>query len=387
MYSFSFATATGTFFGYLGYDQVCSLAGEAQDAKRNLPRAILWVLAGVTTLYMTATLALTGMRPYADISPVSGFPSAFRDVNAIVASQITAMGEIVTLPIVILTCLMAQPRLMYGMSVDGLLPPMFQQVDTKGTLVNGTIVAGAIMTLVAAFIPFVKLNDMISGAVLLALNMTDSSVILLWHMNEDEEEESSSTSTDMNNPNHSSSTSSSSWTSSSSLANRLMLCFHIAALVASVSFSWFSDSLIGLIVGVVAIAIDIFACYALWRWCPRAKVFGGRHRYHYHQDELKIVDEGYFECPFVPALPCFAILCNWYLIAQLDFLGVTFLLGFLLLATIYYFAYAAKHSVGNNIGWEVHPAPSNEYISDGIELQETNNHQNHAPVPLTSRAR
>lgn len=259
------------------------------------------------------------------------------------------------------------------MSIDGLLPPMFQQVDAKGTLVNGTIVAGAMMTLVAAFIPFAKLNDMISGAVLLALNMTDSSVILLWHMNDDDEEEESPSS------------SSSSWMQSSSLANRLMLCFHIAALVASISFSWFSDSWSGLILGAVAIAVDIFVCYALWSWCPRAKVFGGRHRYHYHQDELKIVDEGYFECPFVPALPCFAILVNWYLIAQLDFLGVAFLMGFLLLATIYYFAYAANHSVGNTIGWVVHPAPSDD--SDGIELQETNNHQNHAPVPLTNRAR
>jgi amino acid transporter len=372
-------TATGTFFGYLGYDQVCCLAEEAQDAKRNLPRAILWVLAGVTMLYITATLALTGMQPYGDISPVSGFPSAFRDLGATLASQITALGEVVTLPIVILTCLMAQPRLFFGMSVDGLLPPMFQKVDDKGTLVYGTIVAGVVMTVVATFIPFEKLNDMISGAVLLALNMTDSSVILLWHMNEQDEtgESSSSSATSTTNMNNLSDSSSS---SSSSLANRLMLIFHTAALVASTSFSHFSNNWIGRFVGVVAIAIDIFACFALWRWCPRAEVFGGRHRHHYHQEEIKIVDEGYFECPFVPALPCFAILVNWYLIAQLDFLGVAFLLAFLLLATIYYFAYAARHSVGNTTGWEVHHAPSflDDTRSDGIELQN-------APAPLVSR--
>jgi amino acid transporter len=105
---------TLTFFYFLFVIQVCCLAEEAQDAKRNLPRAILWVLAGVTALYMTATLALTGMQHYDEISPVSGFPSAFRDGGAIVASQITALGEIATLPIVILTCLMAQPRLMVG---------------------------------------------------------------------------------------------------------------------------------------------------------------------------------------------------------------------------------------------------------------------------------
>lgn len=114
MKSISLYYSTGQSLSILNwlYDQVCCLAEEAQDAKRNLPRAILWVVTGVMALYMTATLALTGMQPFADISPVSGFPSAFREGGAIVASQITAMGEIATLPIVILTCLMAQPRLM-----------------------------------------------------------------------------------------------------------------------------------------------------------------------------------------------------------------------------------------------------------------------------------
>ena len=55
-----------------------ALAGEAIDAKRNLPRAIIGVLIGVMTLYISSTLFLCGMQSYEDISPVSGFPNAFR---------------------------------------------------------------------------------------------------------------------------------------------------------------------------------------------------------------------------------------------------------------------------------------------------------------------
>lgn len=42
--------------------------------------------------------------------------------------QITAIGELVTLPLVVLVSFMAQPRLLYAMAKDGLLPGMFAEV-------------------------------------------------------------------------------------------------------------------------------------------------------------------------------------------------------------------------------------------------------------------
>lgn len=50
--------------------------------------------------------------------------------------QITAIGELVTLPLVVLVSFMAQPRLLYAMAKDGLLPHMFAEVlDTVPTYV------------------------------------------------------------------------------------------------------------------------------------------------------------------------------------------------------------------------------------------------------------
>lgn len=96
-------------FSYLGYDQVCGLAGEAVNPKRNLPLAIFITLIFVTAVYMVASLVLTGMQSYEDISSVSGFPAAFYARNVNVAAQITALGEIITLPLVILITMMIQP--------------------------------------------------------------------------------------------------------------------------------------------------------------------------------------------------------------------------------------------------------------------------------------
>ena len=314
--------ATGTFFGYLGFDQVCCLGGEVKDPKRNLPRAILGVLLGCAVLYVVATLALTGMIPYDQISPISGFPDGFRTIGAHTAAQITAVGEIATLPIVILVTIMAQPRLQYAMAVDGLLPSIFQDVDAQGNLFSGTCIAGGIMTLVAAFIPFEYLNDMISCAVLCALSLTSTSVVMLWHEPAHDPE--------------------------SPLTCHLLMVFHAAALVGSLSLTHLGGA--GNILTALCALTMMGTCFAVYKHCPRVSVFGGRRKNHYHEDEL-VREKGYFQTPLVPFLPCLAIAMNWYLIAQLDLLGVSLLLGFLVLSVLYYFLYAQYHSIGNTRGW------------------------------------
>ena len=138
--------ATSSFFGYVGFDEICCLAGESINPQRNIPLAIVITLGCVTFLYVVAALALTAMQPYDEISGVSGFPVAFDDRGYPVAAHLTAVreqlehlrlvclfnsksfdplsllmkfGEVFTLPIVVLITLMAQPRLFYAMAVDG----------------------------------------------------------------------------------------------------------------------------------------------------------------------------------------------------------------------------------------------------------------------------
>ena len=105
------------------------------------------------------------------------------------------------------------------MAVDGLLPSIFEDIDSDGNLFTGTCIAGGIMTIVATFVPFENLNDMISCSVLCALSLTDTSVIMLWHE-------------PANDPD-------------SPLTCHLMMIFHAAALVGSLSLSHWSDEPLG----------------------------------------------------------------------------------------------------------------------------------------------
>ena len=54
--------ATTSFFGYLGYDEVCCVAGEAIDPTRNVPKAVMMTIMGAAVLYFFASTALTGMQ-------------------------------------------------------------------------------------------------------------------------------------------------------------------------------------------------------------------------------------------------------------------------------------------------------------------------------------
>ena len=312
--------ATGTFFGYLGYDQVCGLAGETISPKRNLPMAVLLTLGSVTVIYMTATLVLTGMQPAADISSVSGFPAAFHAKGANIDGQITALGELVTLPIVILVTVMIQPRLQYAMAEDGLLPAFFKQIDAHGNLRNGTLASGSLFILISSTIPFEHLNNIITCGVLTALSLSDSSLILLWHEAPDPE---------------------------SNRGHFLILAFHGAALVSSVLWTQSTDSSVGRFATFCATVTMMALAFAIHQYCPKTKAFGGRRK-HYHGDRLlRDINGGYFRTPFVPFLPCAAIFINWYLIAQLDWMGVGGLLAFLAVSSLYYFGYASRFSLGS----------------------------------------
>jgi amino acid transporter len=174
-----FRGAASCFFGYLGYDEVCCLAGEAKSPQQNLPRAVIGTILIITSIYIIGAIVLVGMQPYTLIDVDSGYSMAFYWNGWIWAQQIVAIGEIITLPLVVLVSFLAQPRLQYALAVDGLIPSLFQEVDRNGSLVKGILVSGIACTIVTVFVPFFYLDDMISAGVLVSFNLTNTSLIIL----------------------------------------------------------------------------------------------------------------------------------------------------------------------------------------------------------------
>lgn len=171
--------STVAFFGFIGFDEVSCMAAEAKNPGKVMHIAVMGTILGTTVLSVIAALALIGMQPYQLIDQDSAFGYAFSYNGVNWAAQIAEIGEIMTLPVVVLIAFLAQPRLQYAMAEDGLLPKVFSQLDDNGNLRNGILIGGFFCTLLTLFVPFDNLNDLCSAGVLLSFSLSNASLIML----------------------------------------------------------------------------------------------------------------------------------------------------------------------------------------------------------------
>ncbi|CAH0493768.1 unnamed protein product [Peronospora farinosa] len=181
---------SASFYGYIGYDEVCCLAGEAKNPARNIPRAVIGTILGAATLSILATLALVGMQTYTEIDAEESYGNAFSSIGLNWAASFVASGEVLTMPVTSFIGFLAQPRVQYAMAKDGLLPPVFAHVDANGNLFCGTLLCGIGVTLLAVFVPFHVLWNFISLGILVAFNLTNSSLLLVRASNHTKSQES-----------------------------------------------------------------------------------------------------------------------------------------------------------------------------------------------------
>eukprot|EP00903_Cladosiphon_okamuranus_P014727 g13647.t1 len=177
--------SAAAFFGYLGYDEVCALAGESINPRRDVPLAIAYTLLIVSVTYVLSALALAGMVPLDGSADGSSFVLAFAARGWGWACQVVAVGELVSLPVVVLASFLVQPRLLFVLASDGLLPKSLSSTDGQGVLRRATIVSGAAMVVIAVVVPFAALDDLISAGVLLCFAVTNSCAIVIRRSNLD----------------------------------------------------------------------------------------------------------------------------------------------------------------------------------------------------------
>ena len=225
-------------------------------------------------------------------------------------------GEIATLPLVVLVSFLAQPRLQYAMATDGLLPQVFSDVDKKGNFVKGIIISGLICVLIALFVPFKYLDDMISAGVLVSFNLTNASLIIIRRC-------------DSSNPLP--------CTLALILFNVLSFLFHI--LLVNISFTGTGTFILHSFeifsISTLVILLLTNAIYIHVR-CPE-------------NEDPEAINQ--FRVPGLPFVPLFGIFVNYLLLAQLSVTGIMMIFGYFGLAGIFYFGYGIHHSKGNNTGW------------------------------------
>jgi len=178
------AAASVVFFAFIGFDIVATTAEEASNPQRDMPRAIIGSLAIVTVLYVAVALVITGMQPYTALttSPdgdTATLATAFTNVGLPWIAGIIALGALAGLTTVAMILMLGQIRVLFAMSRDGLFPRALARTGSRGTPVRATVLVGAVVGVVAALFPILRLEEMVNIGALFAFVLVAAGVVVL----------------------------------------------------------------------------------------------------------------------------------------------------------------------------------------------------------------
>ena len=168
------------FFAYIGFDAVSTAAQEAKNPSRDMPIGILSSLAICTVIYIAVAIVLLGIVPYQQLNVADPLAVGIDATGLRWLSPVIKIAALFGLFSTMLVNLLAQTRIFYSMSRDGLLPKVFATVHPKFRTPHvSTIMTGAIIALVAGLTRIEVLGQLVSIGTLLAFVLVCIGIIIL----------------------------------------------------------------------------------------------------------------------------------------------------------------------------------------------------------------
>lgn len=176
------AAASSIFFSYIGIDAVSTAGEEVKNPRRNLPLAIIFSLLIVTALYILVALAGLGAQPWTEFQGQEAGLAAIlaKLTGAGWPAVVLSIGAIISIFSVTLVVIYGQTRILFAMSCDGMLPPVFGKVHPRTlTPVFNTVVVCIFIGLLAGLVPLDALVDLTSMGTLVAFAVVSIGVMVL----------------------------------------------------------------------------------------------------------------------------------------------------------------------------------------------------------------
>jgi len=168
------------FFAYIGFDAVSTAAQEAKNPARDMPIGILGSLAVCTVLYIAVAVVLLGIVPYQRLDVADPLAVGIDATGLRWLAPFVKIAALFGLFSTMLVQMLAQTRIFYSMSRDGLLPPLFGVVHPRFRTPHlSTLFVGAVVACVAGFTPITVLGQLVSIGTLLAFVLVSIGVIVL----------------------------------------------------------------------------------------------------------------------------------------------------------------------------------------------------------------
>ena len=168
------------FFAYIGFDAVSTAAQEAKNPQRDMPIGILGSLALCTVIYILVAIVLLGIVSYRRLNVADPLAVGIDATGLRWFSPVIKVSALFGLFSTMLVQLLAQTRIFYSMSRDGLLPPLFGVVHPRfRTPYLSTILTGVIIAFAAGLLPIGLLGQLVSIGTLLAFVLVCIGVVVL----------------------------------------------------------------------------------------------------------------------------------------------------------------------------------------------------------------
>ena len=168
------------FLAYVGFDAVSTTAEEAINPQRDMPIGIMGSLAVATVLYVVVAAIMTGVVPYRQLNVADPVALVLNVLNMPWASVVVSVGALAGITSVLLVLLLGQPRILFAMSRDGLLPALMSRVHPRfRTPYLTTIITGTVVAVSSALTPINVVAELCSIGTLFAFLIVSAGVLVL----------------------------------------------------------------------------------------------------------------------------------------------------------------------------------------------------------------
>src|SRR4051812_15959774 len=119
-------------FTYGGYQQTINFGAEVKTPSKNIPRGIFFGIFVIILLYLTINYAYVKVIGFEELKEAKNIAAIMASkVFGINAERILSGFLFLSVLAYVNVLLMSNPRVMYAMSEDKILPPLFKRTNTK----------------------------------------------------------------------------------------------------------------------------------------------------------------------------------------------------------------------------------------------------------------
>ncbi len=156
-----------TSFTYGGYQQTINFGEEVENPRKNIPRGIFIGILIIVSLYLLASYAYFKVIGFNELKETSGIASIIAEkMFGVTGRYVSSILLFIAVLAYVNVLLLSNPRVMYAMSEDGILPKSFRKKDEKKDVLTVSLTVFAAICVVVLFFAK-KFNEILSFTIFL----------------------------------------------------------------------------------------------------------------------------------------------------------------------------------------------------------------------------